>query len=424
MTDKELKYIEGIGWRYDIEHSMLRRRIGHDYTSRCIYMVTLSQADRSVPLFGRLEWVRTMQPSCTEQSQPSCTEQNQPSCTEQSQPSCTGQNQLAERKARFLPSDLGQKVSSEWYALSNEYPQIKILRLQMMPDHLHVVLFVKEPIPLHLGKIIGKVKNRSNKHYWAMLTAQGRLGAKGTETPPPLFSANFQDSILSHSGQLESMIRYVEDNPYRALVKRENKELFRVVSELKVKVAAQQRDYKAAQPSCTEQNHPSCTEQNQPSCTEQSLPSSEEGTLTFAAIGNRWLLDRPMRMQVRCHNSKSSWNLQLVERQKEYFLDRAEAGGVIVSPCISDGEKQIARAALDAGLPLIVILENGFPPMYKPPGKYFEACAKGQLLMLAPWSHHNERRTITRSQCLQLNEMAKALSTEPWTQELEELMNK
>lgn len=249
-----------------------------------------------------------------------------------------------------------------------------------------------------------------------MLTAQGRLGAKGTETPPPLFSANFQDSILSHSGQLESMIRYVEDNPYRALVKRENRELFRVVSELKVKVAAQPRDYKAAQPSCPEQNQPSCPEQNQPSC--------EEDTLTFAAIGNRWLLDRPMRMQVRCHNSKSSWNLQLIERQKEYFLDRAEAGGVIVSPCISEGEKQIARAALDAGLPLIVILENGFPPMYKPPGKYFEACAKGQLLMLAPWPHHNERRTITRSQCLQLNEMAKALSTEPWTQELEELMNK
>ena len=359
MTDKELKYIEGIGWRYDIEHSMQRRRIGHDYTSRCIYMVTLSQADRSVPLFGSLCW---------EEAQAS---------NETMQPSCTEQNQLAERKARFLPSDLGQKVSSEWYALSNEYPQIKILRLQMMPDHLHVVLFVREPIPLHLGKIIGKVKNRSNKHYWTMLTAQGRLGPKGTGTPPPLFSANFQDSILSHSGQLEAMIRYVEQNPYRALVKRENRELFRVVSELKV------------------------------------------NTFTFAAIGNRWLLERPMRLQVRCHNSNSSWNLQLIERQKEYFLDRGEAGGVLVSPCISQGEKQIARAALDAGLPLIVILENGFPPMYKPPGKYFEACAKGLLLMLAPWPHHNERRTITRNQCLQLNEMAEALSTEPWTQELE-----
>ena len=359
MTDKELKYIEGIGWRYDIEHSMLRRRIGHDYTSRCIYMITLSQADRSVPLFGRLEW------------------------EEKTQIGNNGsQNAQAERKACFLPSDLGQKVSSEWHALSREYPQIKILRLQMMPDHLHVVLFVREKIPLHLGKIIGKVKNRSNKHYWAMLTAQGRLGARGTETPPPLFGANFQDSILSHSGQLEAMIRYVEENPYRALVKRENRELFRVVTNLTI------------------------------------------GGTTFAAIGNRWLLDRPMRMQVRCHNNNSSWNLQLIERQKEYFLDRGQAGGVLVSPCISDGEKQIARAALDASLPLIVILENGFPPMYKPPGKYFEACANGLLLMLAPWPHHNERRTITRTQCLQLNEMAKAISTEPWTPELEAMMSK
>ena len=84
----------------------------------------------------------------------------------------------------------------------------------------------------------------------------------------------------------------------------------------------------------------------------------------------------------------------------------------MVSPCISAGEKEIARAVLDANLPLIVILENGFPPMYKPSGKYFEACASGLLLMLAPWQYHMEKRTITRTQCLEFNEMARLLSTE------------
>lgn len=92
----------------------------------------------------------------------------------------------------------------------------------------------------------------------------------------------------------------------------------------------------------------------------------------------------------------------------------------MVSPCISAGEKEVARAALDAGIPLVVILENGFPPIYKPPGKYFEACAKGLLLMLAPWEYHMEHRTITRAQCIALNDMAYRLSTEPWTRELEE----
>lgn len=35
-----------------------------------------------------------------------------------------------------------------------------------------------------------------------------------------------------------------------------------------------------------------------------------------------------------------------------------------------------------------------------------------------------ERRTITRTQCLQLNAMAANVSTEPWTEEMEEKMKR
>lgn len=142
--------------------------------------------------------------------------------------------------------------------------------------------------------------------------------------------------------------------------------------------------------------------------------------MQFAAIGNRWLLDRPIRMQVRCHNNSTPENLKLIAHQKEYFLRRGRQGGVVVSPCISAGEKEIARAALEAGVPLVVILENGFPPLYKPPGRYFEACAEGRLLMLAPWPYHMEKHPLTRQQCLQLNAMAHELSTEPWDRQKEE----
>lgn len=103
-------------------------------------------------------------------------------------------------------------------------------------------------------------------------------------------------------------------------------------------------------------------------------------------------------------------------------MERGRHGGVLVSPCIAPGEREIARAALDAGLPLIVILENGFPSMYKPPGMYFEACAKGLLLMLAPWPYHADRRAITRQQCLELNAMAQEISNVPWTIEQEETL--
>ena len=383
MSEKNPKYTEGIGWRYETEHSMTRRMQDHDYQSRCIYMLTLALADRSQPLLGHL-------------------------------------GLDAQGEAMLTPSVLGEAVVREWHALRATYPQLSIMRVQLMEEHLHVVVFVKERLPRHLGKLVGIVKNRSNKHYWAMLTAQGRLAPKGQQTPPPLFAENFQDTILTHEGQLETMLQYVDDNPRRAMTKRRTPGLFKVVRELRVKVMQQ----KTMQPSCNEQNQQKAM---QPSCNEQYQPGGmsglcELGSLTFAAIGNQWLLERGVRMQVRCHNNTTPGNLQLIARQKEYFLDRGKKGGVVVSPCISAGEKEIARAALDARQPLIVILENGFPPLYKPPGKYFEACAEGLLLMLAPWPYHMEKRTITRQQCLALNDMAAAISNEPWTRELEQAM--
>jgi len=35
--------------------------------------------------------------------------------------------------------------------------------------------------------------------------------------------------------------------------------------------------------------------------------------------------------------------------------------------------------------------------------------ARGQLLILAPWEHHNEALTIKRDQCLQLNDLARLI---------------
>ncbi len=90
------------------------------------------------------------------------------------------------------------------------------------------------------------------------------------------------------------------------------------------------------------------------------MNSLKVGERTFSAIGNQWLLEHPIRLQVRCHNNKTPENLHLIAVQKEYFFARGREGGVLVSPCISAGEKEIARAALEEKLPLIVLLENGF----------------------------------------------------------------
>ena len=84
MTNKVSKYIEGVGWRYETEHSMTRRMEEHDYRSRCIYMLTLTLADRTTERLGRLFWLTAEH---------------------------TAEN------AFFMPSPLGWEVENEWHLL-------------------------------------------------------------------------------------------------------------------------------------------------------------------------------------------------------------------------------------------------------------------------------------------------------------------
>ena len=92
-----------------------------------------------------------------------------------------------------------------------------------------------------------------------------------------------------------------------------------------------------------------------------------------------------------------------------------ERGAVLVTPGISPGEKAVVSAALEQGASLVILRENGFAEFEKPYGRYFEACAAGSLLLLSPWEYHTDRRTISRSQCLFLNDMARVICDEDTT---------
>lgn len=183
---------------------------------------------------------------------------------------------------------------------------------------------------------------------------------------PTLWEDGFQDTIRLHRGQLKAMVNYIADNPRRLLLKRANPDLFTVVRDLEV------------------------------------APGR-----TCPAIGNLFLLDQPVKRQVQISRSISS---DALAEKKAELLSAARHGAVLFSPCISPGEKDIAHAALDAMFPLVVVLTNGFPKAYKPPGRYFDACANGNLLMLAPFPYHRGKRAITREQCLKLNEWAAAVA--------------
>jgi len=179
-----------------------------------------------------------------------------------------------------------------------------------------------------------------------------------------LWTLGYNDHVLSNEGELARWKHYLQDNPRRLLLKRQRPEFLRPRFD---------------------------------------VPCAG---YVFQALGNLALLQATRRLQVRVSRRCSPIQIQ---EEVERHLAAARSGAVLVSPSISPGEKAVMRAAFDAHLPLIVLVENGFTPLTKPKGEQFEACSEGRLLLLAPWPHHNEKRKITASQCQALNLMATAI---------------
>ena len=346
MTPKQLA--DKLRFAGEAIPSMTRRRDGHDYEARQMYLITITVEGRR-PLLGRV----------------------------------VGNPEAAEGTPdapHTELSPLGKAVEQQWIAISHYHPEVKVLALQMMPDHLHSILFVKERMPQHLGHIIKGFKASTNKEYRRLIApapssavpvvSSAATPSQRTGRPKPdrkhglLWSIGYTDGILGRKGQLNNWLAYLRDNPRRLLMKRLHPEFFRVQRNVQV------------------------------------------GSYEFSAIGNRYLLSHPVRLQVQCSRRLTQ---EEIAQQTSYYLGLAKSGAVLVSPSISPGEKAIMRAAFDAGYPLILLQENGFTELAKPGGARFDACAEGRLLILAPWEHHNQRLTINRSQCLSLNDMARAI---------------
>ena len=58
---------------------------------------------------------------------------------------------------------MGEAVEACWEAIARFYPQVRVLAKRVMPDHFHGILWVKEPLPCHLGQVIKGFKTGCNK---------------------------------------------------------------------------------------------------------------------------------------------------------------------------------------------------------------------------------------------------------------------
>ena len=325
--------------------SMKRRCLDRDYRQRGMYMVTLVTEGRR-KLFGEVTGSSDAEPGSAD-------------------------------VPHMVLSELGTAVTSCWQSIPEHYPDIKLLKLQMMPDHLHGIIFVQRQMDDHLGIVIKGFKTGCNKEYRRLMvgcvaTVLQHTGLQHTGQPQRhtghekglLFERNYNDRLLLREGQLQRWIDYLDDNPRRLLAKREHPDLFRV--HFGLEVAGQK----------------------------------------YAAIGNRFLLQRPWKLQVQCSRSLTQ---EEIATKVDYFLSQARQGAVLVSPAISEGEKAVMRAALDAQLPLIFLSPNNITSFTKPGGTFIKACSCGDLLILAPWPDRSATPSLTRQECLTLNKMTETI---------------
>ena len=365
---------------------MLRRCNDWDYRQPCIYQITLVLANRASKALGRL----VMHSGSAE-------------------------------SAKIELSQVGNAVLRQWQSIGNHHPEVKPLFMQVMPDHVHGILRVLKPMAKPLGNVIGGFKAGSSK---------AAIGSGG------LWAPGFQDSILFRDGQLEAMFEYLRDNPRRLAIKKLMPDLFRVRREVGVNLMlphqAQHRSawLVGAEAPC--------------SAPGAAAPYSALGAVAprspayFSAIGNMHLLDAPNIIQVQCSRSYFSYKRRpkpgggrkiavdeskspipeiitpQFEEMRDQLIAAAKRGAVLISPAISDGEREIARLAHEAGARVIVLKNMGFSPLYKPGGKLFDKTANGKLLLLAPiaWPYSSQDKPMTRQDACVLNRLAQLIAGE------------
>jgi len=253
----------------------------------------------------------------------------------------------------------GWLLHNLWRRIPQDYPQIAVSTLCIMPDHLHGILHVTERMTKPLGVAIRAFKS------------QATSALRKTHNNPALtlWNPGYNDRCVWRHDALAAFTRYLMDNPRRFCLKKANPHLFHTVANLR---------------------HPA-------------LPSGQ----SWSGYGNRFLLDRPEKRAIRVSRKASPAEIAAL---RDEVLSEAAQGVVIVSPFISHGEKEIAKAILTSPAGDVILMKHdGFPPLFKPQGRYFDLCVQGRLLILSSASFRvhaenpNARAALTRETCLAMN---------------------
>lgn len=257
------------------------------------------------------------------------------------------------RDDRTVLSEAGQVVQRRWGELASQRPAVDPRELIVMPDHIHGILYVKEKLDKPVGSVLRGFKSG----------VTSELRKRLSDPSLAVWEKNYHDRVIMNPDTLRAERYYLHDNPRRYCVRRAHPKLFVRVNQL-----------------------------NSPR-----LPPGRQ----WAGFGNFRLLEKPAMHPVQVSRKVTPDALAVQTREA---LELAWRGVVMVSPFISPGEKAIAEAlmAQEYGS-LILIKADGFGPLYKPSGAYFDLCAQGRLLVLSPFAYTGRKQPLTRERCLAMN---------------------
>lgn len=364
------------GWRAEVKPSMGRRCKKWDYRGPCSYLVTISTQRHALPPCPAgcrpPEWLQRVYASPARH------------------PHLFGE--LSPEGPHIVLNALGQAVDGLIAALPDAFPELRIAAQVVMPNHVHFVVVVMDQMEQTLAQVIARWKSWVNRRYKTLALGIDERTSLGVEAP--VFETGFTDGLLLDERRRQAAAAYVLDNPRRLYALTHNRACFTVVDTLRLPL---QRPAEGGTREAARWWSYLPGLRHDP---DELLAPMTDG-VTFRAMGNTDLLRCPAKRQVQLSRSLPPDDIRAAVT--EALIDGL-GGTVMVSPCISEGEQRVARAVMEAGLPLIAILPTPMPD--KPWGDYFDACARGQLLLLSPW---RTRFALRRWASLLMNDMAAAI---------------
>lgn len=295
----------------------LRKR-GHDYTAPWKYHITISKHDSCEP-FSKLEI-----------------------------------SELTPDGVNVRNTMLGQIIWRAIRMIQQKY--IVVYQYKIMPDHIHLLIHVKERLPVHLGCFIAKLKQSISKEWRKKRWNQNLQ----------VFEEGYHDRIILPEHNLEDVYRYIRHNPYRLAIRWHRPDFFSRTKGITINNRQMQ------------------------------------------LYGNLFHLRNPFKYPLVVHRRDSQTDY---ERKLQDCLYYSANGGVIVSAFISSREKSIRAEIEKAGGRIILIQHRPLSEREKPALHDFNLCAEGRLLVMSPLDYLQLPKSEhpSRSQCLDMNSVAESI---------------